>query len=69
VDPATHRRFLEYLELCEGFLRGGLPKLDKTSFAEVDAEYQHLSVLSARGELDAVGARRIAALRKLLLRD
>jgi hypothetical protein len=69
MDPATHRRFLEYLELCEAFLRQGMKKFDKHTFVEADAEYQVLERQKAKGELDPAGARRIVELRKLLLRD
>ena len=69
MDPATHRRFLEYLELCESFLRGDMKRLDKHTFPPLDAEYIELEAREARGELDAVSARRIVALRRILLRD
>ncbi len=69
MDPKTHARFLEYLELCESFLRADMKKLDRETFPVLDAEYQELEALEANGELDADGARRIIALRKILLRD
>jgi hypothetical protein len=69
MDPKTHARFLEYLELCESFLRADMKKLDKETFPVLDAEYIELEALEARGELDALGARRIVLLRKMLLRD
>jgi len=69
MDPATHRRFLEYLELCESFLRAGMTKLDKHTFPPLDAEYAELEAREAKGELDGFGVRRMMELRKLLLRD
>lgn len=69
MKPDTHRRFLEYLELCEGFLRGGMTKLDRHSFPPLDAEYQALFPLEEKGLLDAEQARRIVTLRKILLKD
>ncbi len=69
MDPKTHARFLEYLELCESFLRANMKKLDRHTFPPLDAEYLELEALEARGELDAEGARRIVVLRKILLRD
>jgi hypothetical protein len=69
MNPKTHERFLEYLELCESFLRGDMKKLDRETFPVLDAEYLELQALEERGELDALGARRIVILRKILLRD
>ncbi|RLB55119.1 MAG: hypothetical protein DRJ42_07120 [Deltaproteobacteria bacterium] len=69
MDPKTHHRFLEYIELCEGFLRGGMQKLDRDSFPPLDAEYQVLFALERKGLLDAEQARRIVVLRRILLRD
>ncbi|MBW2461922.1 MAG: hypothetical protein JRH11_09755 [Deltaproteobacteria bacterium] len=69
MDPSTHSRFLEYIELCEGFLRGGMQKLDRDSFPPLDAEYQALIALEEKGLLDAEQARRIVVLRRVLLQD
>ena len=69
MKPDTHRRFLEYNELCEGFLRGGMQKLTRDTFPPLDTEYQALLRLEAKGLLDAEDARRIIALRHLLLQD
>ena len=69
MDPEVHQRFLDYLELRQYFARPDLPKLDSAQFAELHGELESLLSLEHKGEVDALGARRIVALRRILLRD
>jgi hypothetical protein len=69
LDPSTHKRFLDYVELFRIFGTPDLPKLDQKSFATHDAELLSLLARERSGDLDADGARRIVALRRVLLRD
>ncbi len=69
MDPSTHKRFLDYLELWEVFRSPDLPKLDRTSFATHDKELLELYAMEREGRLDKNGAQRIVALRRVLLRD
>jgi hypothetical protein len=69
VDPEVHARFLDYLELREYFARPDLPKLDAKTFATLHAELEHLIGRERAGDLDAEGADRLVALRRVLLRD
>jgi hypothetical protein len=69
MDQRAHRRFLDYLELVPVFPNPDRPKLDQESFAELDAEYQALRAAEKSGELSAEGLRRLAAVRRVLLRD
>ena len=69
MDPQTHRRFLDYLELRGYFARSDMPKLDAESFAELDSELSRLLELERSGSVEATQSRRIGALRKILFRD
>jgi hypothetical protein len=69
MDPAAHRRFLDYLELWPVFQSPDRPKLDRETFVAFDAEYRELTAKKTAGTLDLEGSRRLGALRKLLLRD
>ena len=69
MDPDTHSRFLDYLELWDRFRAQRIPKLDREGFVEFEDELERLETLQRSGELDALGARRIGAVRRMLLRD
>jgi hypothetical protein len=68
MDEETHVRFLEYLELFGYFGRADMKKLRAAEFAELDAE---LETLQAKSNCtpDATEHKRIAVLRRILLRD
>lgn len=67
MDPAAHSRFLHYLELFEYFGQPGQARLHVDEWRQLDAEL--VALLAAPGRPDADGARRIATLRRALLRD
>lgn len=69
MDPATHKRFLDYNERHEYFGAGlHLPKLSAQDFARYDAEHRAL-VQKGEGVRDDEEEARLGVLAKLLLRD
>lgn len=70
MDPATHARFLDYLELRRYFARGpDTPKLSPAEFVELDAELRSLLAKEQEGVCEPSDVRRIVDLRRVLLRD
>ena len=69
MDPRTHQRFLDYLELRRYFARPDHKKLDAEEFAALDAELRALLKKESEGQATADEVRRIVGLRKVLLRD
>ena len=69
MDTRAHQRFLDYLELWDRFHPKDFQKLDRESFVAHDREFLALGEKERKGELDADSARRIVALRRVLLRD
>jgi hypothetical protein len=67
MDPATHKRFLEYRERFTYFGRGGMKRLSRDEFAMADAEHR---ALEAKGDgRDDEEEVRVAELAKILFRD
>jgi len=67
MDPATHKRFLDYREAFTYFGRGGMKRLSGDEFAVADAEHR---ALHAKGDArDDEDEARMADLAKLLFRD
>jgi hypothetical protein len=69
MNPETHRRYLDYLELRNYFARPDMPKLDTEQFRALDEELIGLLELERIGEIDAAQSRRVVVLRRTLLRD
>lgn len=70
MDPDTHARFLDYLELRRYFARGpDTPELSAAEFAELDAELRVLLREEQQGACQPAAVRRIVQLRRILLRD
>ena len=69
MDAEQHRRFLNYLELKQYFVRGGKQPLDAESFLRSDGELTQLLERERRGHASGDDVRRIVALRRELLRD
>ncbi len=70
MDPETHRRFLDYLELRRYFARDSdLPKLAPAEFTELDVELGRLLVKEREGASEPADVRRIVELRRVLFRD
>jgi len=67
VDPATHARFLTYLETWPYFRPPGTTRLTGPEFAELDAELLRLE--RALPSLDAEQSARRKALRQALMLD
>jgi hypothetical protein len=68
MDPAVHKRFLEYRELYVYFAKGvKAPQLTAAEFADADGEHR---ALAAKGDArDDEEDARFEALAKLLFRD
>jgi len=68
MDRDTHRRFLQYLESFPYWNSPTAKKIGRDEFMELDAE---LLALEAKGRdhWDAGDIRRVAVLKKRLLRD
>ena len=67
MDPATHKRFLDYRESFTYFGRGGAKILGPDEFSLADAEFR---ALDAKGkERDDEEDARHADLARLLFRD
>ena len=67
MDPATHKRFLDYRATFGYFGRAGAVMLGAAEFAAADAEYRALAAKSdARDDEEEA---RFAELAKLLFRD
>jgi hypothetical protein len=67
MDPAVHKRFLEYRERFVYFGRGGLVILTKDEFVVADAEQR---TLESKGEArDRDEEERFVDLSRLLFRD
>jgi hypothetical protein len=67
MDPATHKRFLDYRETFVYFGRSGAVILTAAEFAAADSEYR---VLAAKGDArDDEEEEQFAALARLLFRD
>lgn len=69
MDPRTHQRYLDYLELRDYFARPDHKKLGAEEFSELDAELRALLKKESDGLATNEEVRRIVALRKVLLRD
>jgi hypothetical protein len=69
MDPRTHQRYLDYLELRRYFARPAGRKLPMEEFAELDAELRALLKKESEGQASGEEVRRIVALRKVLHRD
>lgn len=70
MDPKTHSRYLDYLELRKYFARSpDLPKLPLDEFAVLDAELRALVAKEAEGKAVPEEVRRIVQLRRVLFRD
>ncbi len=69
MKPATHKRFLNYLESWEYFRRPDRKKLDRDTFAALDDELVALLERQKAEIATAAEAARIAVLRKQLFRD
>lgn len=69
MDPATHRRFLNYLESYEYFRRPDTVKLDQAAFAVLDKELMSLLPREKSPDVTREEAARIRELRKALFRD
>jgi hypothetical protein len=68
MDPATHKRYLEYRERYGYFGKERkAPQLDPDAFAAADAE--HRSLEARAGELDDEEEARFVELARLLFRD
>jgi hypothetical protein len=67
MDPATHKRFLDYRERFTYFGRGGMKRLTPDEFMVADADHR---ALEAKGDdRDDEEEARLADLAKLLFRD
>lgn len=66
MDPAVHKRFLDYREAFTYFGRGGMVRLGQAEFTAADAEYR---ALKARTDRDDEEEARLEELAKLLFLD
>ncbi len=67
MDPATHKRFLEYRDRFTYFGRGGMKRMGPDEFIVADADHR---ALEAKGEArDDEEEAHFAELAKLLFRD
>ncbi len=67
MDPAVHKRFLDYRERFQYFGRKSAAQLDYAAFAAADAEHR---ALAAKGDArDDEESARFEDLSKLLFRD
>ena len=70
MDPRTHSRYLDYLELRKYFARtGDAPKLAPPEWAELDRELTTLLKKEQAAEATPDDLRRIRLLRRTLFRD
>ncbi len=69
MDTAQQRRYLDYRDLAQYFVRGGKRALAQAEFVASDSELTQLLELERKGEATAENVRRIVALRRALLRD
>ncbi len=67
MDPAVHKRFLEYRDRFTYFGRGGMVRLGQAEFVAADAEYR---ALVAKNEArDDEEEARFSELAKILFHD
>jgi len=67
MDPATHKRFLEYRDRFTYFGRGGMKRLGPDEFAVADADQR---ALEAKGDSrDDEEEAKFGELTRLLFRD